>query len=343
MPFSKAGPPREKIVRRTLADGTVKEYRYRLPPKRDATAAAPKILPGSVDAMLEAWRRSPEWSDLSPRTRENYSIYVRALAPIGRAPVADVKRRHIITLRNAIAAKRGNGAATGFMRATSAAWAWAMDNDLAETNPAHRVKPLKRGTLPAWTEEVLAAALARLDESLRRVVVLAVYTGQRRGDLCALTWSAFDGATIRLRQQKERGPEAGKRELVIPCHRALREELLRWRADRGDAVTILVQPRGKPWTDTHLSRELGKAVKALGLGRFTLHGLRKLAAVRLAQAGCSPHQIAAIGGWRSLSMVQHYTAAADQQDLAQAAVHRLEVAGQKTGRTNGKSLGKTGG
>ena len=330
MPFSKATPPREKIVRRALVDGTVKEYRYRLPPKRPANAATPKIVPGSVDAMLEAWQRSPEWADLADRTRATYTIYLRALRPIGRAMVGDVRRKHIIALRNAIATARGNGAAMGFMRATSSAWAWAMDNDLAETNPAHRVKPLKRGTLPTWTEEVLAAALKQLPEALRRAVVLAVYTGQRRGDLCALTWSAFDGATIRLRQQKERGPEEGKRELVIPCHWELRQELERWKAARGDAVTILVQPRGKPWTDAHLSREMTKAVGKLGFGRFTLHGLRKLAAVRLAQAGCSPHQIAAIGGWRSLSMVQHYTQAADQRELAQAAVHRLEIAGRKT-------------
>ena len=40
--------------------------------------------------------------------------------------------------------------------------------------------------------------------------VMAVWTGQRQGDLLALTWTAYDGSSIRLRQSK-RG-----RYVVIP-------------------------------------------------------------------------------------------------------------------------------
>jgi integrase len=327
MPSSKV-----KLVRRTLADGSVKEYRY----SRTAPAAkASRAQPGTVDALIEAWRRSPEWADLAPATQVNYALYLRDLYRLGSLAVGAVRRRDIIAVRNAIALTRGKGAATGFIRAASAAFTWGMDNDLAEVNPAHRIKPLKRGTLPAWTEEVLALALEKLPEAYRRVVILAAHTGQRRGDLCALTWSAYDPAagTITLRQEKDR--RVDKEPLVIPVHRELRRHLDEWRQAR-TATTILTNPSGQPWTRAHLSREMGKKVAQLGLGRFTPHGLRKLCANRLAQAGCSTHQIAAICGWRSLSMVQHYTRAADQEGLAQAAVIRLENAGR--GKRGKRSL-----
>lgn len=310
----------EKVVRRTLADGTVKEYRYRR--AKVAATDQPRILPGSLDAMIEAWRRSPEWADLAESTRANYAIYLRDLYRLGRSPVAAVRRKDVIALRNAIALTRGRGAGTGFVRAVSAAYAWGMDNDQAEGNPTHRLKPLKGGTLPAWTEEVLARALAELPEAYRRVILLAVHTGQRRGDLCRLPWSAYDGHTIRLTQQKTREP------MVIPVHRDLKLALDAWQAEwiaeGRKRLTILASPRGRPWTPAHLSREMGRLVRKLGLGRFTPHGLRKLCAVRLAQIGCTTHQIAALCGWRSLSMVQHYTKAAAQEEMATAAVIRLE-------------------
>jgi integrase len=64
-----------------------------------------------------------------------------------------------------------------------------------------------------------------------------------------------------------------------------------------------------------------KAGIAKGLGP---HGLRKATARRLAEAGCTPHQIAAMTGHQSLKEVERYTRAADQRRLAAAAVVRLE-------------------
>uniref|UniRef100_UPI0038D197A4 tyrosine-type recombinase/integrase n=1 Tax=Gluconobacter japonicus TaxID=376620 RepID=UPI0038D197A4 len=53
------------------------------------------------------------------------------------------------------------------------------------------------------------------------------------------------------------------------------------------------------------------------------HGLREAAARRLAEAGCTTHQIAAITGHRSLAEVARYTRAAEQVELARSAMSRL--------------------
>jgi hypothetical protein len=44
------------------------------------------------------------------------------------------------------------------------------------------------------------------------------------------------------------------------------------------------------------------------------------ALTRLADAGCTAHEIAAMSGHASLKMVEHYTRAANQAQLARAAV-----------------------
>jgi len=49
------------------------------------------------------------------------------------------------------------------------------------------------------------------------------------------------------------------------------------------------------------------------LRNCSAHGLRKAAARRLAEAGCTEHEIAAITGHASLREVQRYTKAADQK------------------------------
>jgi integrase len=162
----------------------------------------------------------------------------------------------------------------------------------------------------------LTAALAALPEPLRRAVVLARHTGQRRGDLCAMRWDAYDGTTLRVRQQKTGA------ELVLPVPPALRVELDAWRQNRA-TLTILDDGQGAPWVAQRLTERLARALAKLGMAGLGIHGVRKHRAADLADHGASTHEIAAITGHRTLGMVALYTASADQQRLAQQAVARL--------------------
>ncbi len=57
--------------------------------------------------------------------------------------------------------------------------------------------------------------------------------------------------------------------------------------------------------------------------RCVTQGLRKAAARRLAEAGCSANEIAAITGQATLDEAARYTKAAEQRKLAQSAIDRL--------------------
>jgi integrase len=314
-PRPAAADPDFRTVRKRLADGSVKEYRY---PRRPI-AKVPRYAPDSLDALLAAYRLSPEYAAKAKATRAQYAIYLRALDKIGHLKVSDLRRRQLMGVRDAIAKSRGNVAGTAFGRVASALLSWSVDRGWIEYNPLSRLKALKGGQLPPWSDQEIELSLAKLPEAYRRAVILALYTGQRRSDLIAMTWSAYDGRSIKLKQRKTGA------ELVIPTHGNLKFELDQWKLDRG-STRILTAPRGQPWTAEHLSREMAKELQRIGLpAGHNIHGLRKVAATRMAEAGCSAHKIAAITGHMSLSMVQHYTRKADQERLATAAIERLET------------------
>jgi len=299
-----------RVVRRKLADGTIKEYQYA------AYKRHSRVLADSVIACIRAYRRSPGWDALAASTASGYGFYLRHLeAALGDRGVAQVSRRDIITIRDGIARTKGNGAATGFVRACGAFFTWAVDAEWIGHSPVHKIKRLAGGHLPAWTLEQAHVALSGLPDHFRRAVILGLYTGQRRGDLCAVRWSAYDGSVICFVQQKT------KTVMVLPVHPELKAELDTW--DR-TAVTILTDARGKPWKANKLSVTLPLALRTLGLPPgLNMHGLRKLFAASIADGGGTTHQIAAGTGHRTLGMVSLYTRSADQKRLGAEAVALL--------------------
>src|SRR5215469_1153686 len=94
------------------------------------------------------------------------------------------------------------------------------------------------------------------------------------------------------------------------------------------ADTILVGERGAPLTGASLSVMVRKALREMGVDGYAIHGLRKNAAVALADAGCDAFEIAAITGHRTLGMVAHYAKRRDQRRHARSAMDKWEQSGQ---------------
>ena len=280
----------------------------------------------SVAAVTAAWQRSIEWRQLRASTQANYVTYLMPFyAAMKLIDITSVKRANLLVIRDEVAAERGHGAAINFCRTVSAFFSWALDRDMIDASPATRLATrLRHGHLPAWREEQAQRAMRELPEPYRRAVVLGYYTGQRRGDLCAMRWSDYDGQVIRRTQEKTSEP------LEIPVLPALKAELEAWKVDRS-TVTVLAF-MGKPWRAVFLSKRLPDQLEKIGLPRLNVHGLRRLTAIRLAEAGCSVHEIAAITGHRTLKMVQEYTRGVSQRNLADAAILRLGVKNRRKGK-----------
>ncbi|NNE80539.1 MAG: tyrosine-type recombinase/integrase, partial [Silicimonas sp.] len=79
--------------------------------------------------------------------------------------------------------------------------------------------------------------------------------------------------------------------------------------------------QGKPFTPAGFTNWFRDMVREAKLpDGLSPHGLRKATCRRLAEAGCSPHEIMAISGHKTLSEVTRYTDAANRQKLAKRAM-----------------------
>ena len=97
----KPSAPADKVVRKRLADGSIREYRYPRARTRQA--------PGTIGALLTAYKGSPEWTAKAPATRKTQTIYLKHLESLAHLPVADVKRRMLLAVRDGLAAGRRAG------------------------------------------------------------------------------------------------------------------------------------------------------------------------------------------------------------------------------------------
>ena len=105
--------------------------------------------------------------------------------------------------------------------------------------------------------------------------------------------------------------------LLIPVHPALRTVLA---TTPRDNFTFLVTSYGKPFSVAGFGNWFRDRCDEASLPQCSAHGLRKAAARRLAEAGCTNQQIKAITGHRTDQEVSRYTAAADQERLAEQAM-----------------------
>jgi integrase len=94
-----------------------------------------------------------------------------------------------------------------------------------------------------------------------------------------------------------------------------------WSEIPAKGLTLFGREDGKPMTRAGLTRFMKDAIAEAGLpAKCVPHGLRKAGMRRMAEAGKTEKQIAAVSGHKSLREVQRYTEAADQRRLARDAM-----------------------
>jgi integrase len=95
-------------------------------------------------------------------------------------------------------------------------------------------------------------------------MMLALYTGQRRGDVLRMNWSDVDQGAVAVVQEK-----TGKR-AWIPLHRDLREEL---RTTNRRSTRILTGDRGQPLRLEGFKTTWQRQMECIELMTVACHGL----------------------------------------------------------------------
>ena len=284
---------------------------------------------GSVSAAIMGYYGSAEYKHLADSTRANYRrMLERFRAEHGTKPLARLETRHI----NAIIDAKADtpAAANGLRKRLHTVLEYAIGAGLLTENPIKRAKIVKYNeqSYRSWTEEDISAYRARWPEGTpqRLALELLLYTGLRRSDVVRVGWKHIRDGAIHITTQKSQH----KSELHIPIHAELWRHL---QPCPRKASTFLATTWGKDRSAKGSTNWVREAAHAAGLpSDSSPHGLRHAACRRLAEAGCTPHQIQAITGHKNLQEVETYTKAVDQLRLAESAIAKL--ANPSTGLAN---------
>jgi len=220
--------------RKVLADGTVRIYYWAWkggPPLRGEPgspefiasykeACARKVPPvqGTLQSLIDYFQTTTEFTkDISERTRADYKQQIKIIeqkfSDFPLSALGDPRTRGIFKeWRDELAIRS--------VRQADYAWvvlarilSVGVDRGKIRDNPCARGGRLYGSTRVdnIWTIEQEEAFLKSAPVHLHLPLLLALWTGQRQGDLLRMPWSAYDGAHIRLRPRKT-SPSGGRKE-----------------------------------------------------------------------------------------------------------------------------------
>jgi integrase len=333
------------VTYKRLASGEVKKYYYAWKggPRIDAEPGTPDFVrlygeatsakptsAATFRSLIDYFKDQNEYKSLSDSSRRAYDSYLNLIdEKFGTMPIEAVEdkraRGDFKTFRNTFADKprKADYVWTTIARVLSV----AKDHGKIAVNVCERGGRLydaDRSEI-VWQADDIREFCSVASVELQAALLLALWTGQRQGDLLRLSWKNYDGAYIRLRQRKARGGKG--RRVTIPVGVPLKQALDAAKSQKRSAVTILTNSRGVPWTEDGFRTSWGKAFDNTKLGDLHFHDLRGTAVTRLALAGCTVPEIASITG-HSMETVQqildaHYLGG--RVELAESAIKKLNA------------------
>jgi integrase len=271
---------------------------------------------GSLEWLVDAYKRSAHWANLKPSTRRmRDNILKRVVEENGKHPFRDITRRHI----NEAIDRRPPHAGNSFRKVMSQLFRWAVSVDLVAVSPvegANRNR-IKSGGHHTWTLEEVARYQARwpIGTRERLALELALFTGLRRSDLAVLGRQHVRDGVISIKTEK-----TGTR-VHVPVFTALQAAIDA--TPTGD-LAFLTTTRGQPFESAaSLGNWFRAACVAAGVpGR--LHGLRRAGATIAAEGGATAHQLMSMFGWSDLKEAELYTQEAERKRLSAAAARHIE-------------------
>ena len=282
------------------------------PPRGPRKAGA-----GTLGWLIARYKEISAWGAFDLATqRQRENIYKHVVASDGDQPFAGFQRKHILAGRE----RRANTPhqANNFLKSMRAVWKWAVDAEIAATNPTKDgplLNPKSEG-YHTWTEEEVDRFEARWALGTRERLALDVllYTGLRRGDAVTLGRQHVRNGWFRIKTEKN---DVWVEAPMLPIPLRSIET-----TPTGD-LTFISGVRGAPMVKESFGTWFRLAFIEAGVpGRA--HGLRKAGATLAAERGATEAQLMAIFGWTDAKMARLYTRKARSKVMAGAAMDRLD-------------------
>ena len=229
------------------------------------------------------------------------------------------KKQNVREADNEDAKRARKATANRVLSQLKAALNMAWDDGLTDSKPWDRVKPF-RGVDKARTRFLEQDEIKRLvnaaDSDFRELILAAIYTGCRFGELAALEVQdvSSDAQAVHITKSKS----------GLPRHVYLNEEGLaffeRLAAGKQPADLLLTRSDGEPWKQNHQQRRIAAACRTAKIKpRLRFHELRHTYASLYLMAGGGLPDLAKQLGHTTTRMVEkHYGHLADKYRAAQA-------------------------
>ncbi|WP_423179309.1 tyrosine-type recombinase/integrase [Stenotrophomonas sp. CASM110] len=210
---------------------------------------------------------------------------------------------------------------------------WAMLRGEVDANPFDRMqatlKKSKRGQEAprrAWTEGELLVVLRGLKDDRREpllypLTLLALYTGMRLNEVCALTVADYDAEAEVIHVREGKSAAAVR---VVPVHPAIRELLVELTANTGDGFLLPgLVPGGPDRKRGHgIGKTWGRRIRSLGITdrRLVFHGLRATFITAALNAGAPKEVVQQVAGHEREGVTMNSYARVLSLDLCRQAV-----------------------
>jgi enterobacteria phage integrase len=287
-----------------------------------------KATPRSMRDLAERYFETGRFKGKADRTRHVEKLVIeRFLAKHADKSAERIETRHLDAIFSAMADRPA--AAMDLRKKLKALFTLAIKLGWRRDDPTAATDSYKLGTWHTWEDDEVEAFEKRWPVGTRQRFAfdLLIFTGQRSSDVRRMRWTDARGSKIRVKQAKTGA------ELMIHRHPDLEPSLEAFRRDVG---TMVLTEFGRPFTEKGFGNWMADAIDEAGLpDRCVTHGIRKAAARRLAEAGCTAHEIASITGHKSLKEVQRYTEAVARTTLAESAIGK--VAASKGGTSGSQT------
>ena len=313
--FRRAGSPRVPLPGLPGSSEFMDAYQDALANIEPRKPGVDRFAPGTVADAIAGYKSYGPFTALAPATQRvrRYALE-RFAANHGAKRIAKLERRHL----QAIMAELTPSMAQHFVKAMRGFTAYCVAIRLRPDDPMLGIKSprVKTAGYYTWTEDDIEAfrATHALGTRARLALEIALNTAQRRGDIIRFGRQHVRDGVIYLTQRKT------GQAVAIPVHADLAAALDLKR----DQMTFLLTELGGPFSENHFTNWFKEMCREAGLpSGCSVHGLRKAACRRLAEAGCTAPEIMAISGHKTLEEVQRYIDTFDRGMAARVAMAKI--------------------
>ncbi len=282
-----------------------------------------RIKSGSIADLITIYYQTAAFTRLSDATRQTYrGILERFRSDYGEHPVARLEDHHITAILDKKAATPA--AANNLRRMLRSIMKLAKKRKMIAVNPMIEVEPIRYKVkgFKDWSDAEIKqfTDCYPLGTRERLALELMLCAAPRRSDVIRLGPEHVMAGRLVYRQKKTGA------EIDIPILQQLAAAITALPSLPEQQLFLKTQ-FGKAFTETGFYNWFTDKARRAGVpkGRSP-HGLRKACCRRLAEAGCSAHEIMSVSGHETLKEVERYTKAANRSRLADSAMAALQTA-----------------